>query len=244
MDFEKLFNIPFTTLKQLAQEMDISPTRTKQELVQKMTECFKEYESYKEQRENKYKIIKQLGEKGKEGTTYLVSNQDGHEYAMKTFRKHKSPITLKQEIKLQKIAGEAGISPKVIDKDLVSKNIVMTKMDYHLIDVMKRQKGALKQTQQRQIIEIYKKLDEIGIFHADANILNYMIKDGKIYIIDFGMSKIIDTSLIKKLGTSTPNLNIMTLGLVLKLKELGCPPESYKTLKKFISKENIEQFNL
>ena len=151
---------------------------------------------------------------------------------MKTFRKHKSPITLKQEVKLQKIAGKAGISPQVIDKDLVSKYIVMTKMDYHLIDVMKKQKGILKQIQQKQILEIFKKLDEIGIFHADANILNYMIKDGKIYIIDFGMSKIIDDGLIKKLGTSTPNLNIMTLGLVLKLKELGCPSESYKTLKK------------
>ena len=120
----------------------------------------------------------------------------------------------------------------------------MTKMDYHLIDVMKKQKGILKQIQQKQILEIFKKLDEIGIFHADANILNYMIKDGKIYIIDFGMSKIIDDGLIKKLGTSTPNLNIMTLGLVLKLKELGCPPESYKTLKKIISNENIKQFNL
>lgn len=244
MDFNKLFNIPFPILKQLAQEMDIPPTRSKQELIQKMTSCFKEYEDYKEQTENKYKIIKQLGEKGKEGTTYLVSTPDGQEYAMKTFRKHKSPITLKQEAKLQKIAGEAGISPQVIDKDLVSKTIVMTKMDYHLIDAMKKQKGTLKQTQQKQIIEIFKKLDEIGIFHADANILNYMIKDGKIYIIDFGMSKLIDTSLIKKLGTSTPNLNIMTLGLVLKLKELGCPPESYKTLKKFISSENIGQFNL
>lgn len=244
MDFNKLFNIPFPTLKQLAQEMDIPSTRSKQELIQKMTECFKEYEDYKTQTENKYKIIKQLGEKGKEGTTYLVSTPDGQEYAMKTFRKHKSPITLKQEAKLQKIAGKAGISPQVIDKDLVSKTIVMIKMDYHLIDVMKKQKGTLKQTQQKQIIEIFKKLDEIGIFHADANILNYMIKDGKIYMIDFGMSKIIDTGLIKKLGTSTPNLIIMTLGLVLKLKELGCPPESYKTFKKFISRENIEQFNL
>lgn len=244
MDFNKLFNIPFPTLKQLAQEMDIPPTRSKQELINKMTVCFKEYEEYQEQTKNKYKIIKQIGERGKEGTTYLVSTPDGHEYAMKTFRKHKSSTTLKQEAKLQKIAGDAGISPRVIDRDLVSKTIVMTKMDYHLIDIMKKEKGNLKQTYQKQIIKIFKKLDEIGVFHADSNILNYMIKDGKIYIIDFGMSKIIDSSLIKKLGTSTPNLNIMTLGLILKLKELGCPVDSYKTLKKFISSENIKQFNL
>jgi len=244
MDFNKLFNIPFPILKQLAQEMDIPSTRSKKELIQKMVECFKEYEDYKAQTDNKYKIIKQLGERGKEGTTYLVSTPDGQEYAMKTFRKHKSALTLKHEVKLQKIAGKAEISPQVIDKDLISKYIVMTKMDYHLIDLMKKQKGILRQIQQKQIIEIFKKLDEIRIFHADANILNYMIKDGKIYIIDFGMSKIIDDGLIKKLGTSTPNLNIMTLGLVLKLKELGCPPESYKTLKKIISNENIKQFNL
>ena len=79
MDFNKLFNIPFPILKQLAQEMDIPSTRSKQELIQKMSECFKEYEDYKTRTENKYKIIKQLGEKGKEGTTYLVSTPDGND---------------------------------------------------------------------------------------------------------------------------------------------------------------------
>jgi len=244
MDFNKLKNIPFPTLKQLAQEMDIAPTRSRQELIDKMTDCFKEYEAYKAEKIDKYTIKEQLGEKGKEGTTYLVVTPNGQEYAMKTFRKHKSTSTMKQEVKLQKIAGEAGIAPEVIDKDLISKTIVMTKMDYHLIDAMKKQKGLLRQTQQQQIIAIYKKLDEIGVFHADANILNYMFKDNKIYIIDFGMSKPIDEALIKKLGTTTPNLTIMTLGLTLKLKELGCPADSYKTLRKYLSQENIEQFKL
>ena len=58
------------------------------------------------------------------------------------------------------------------------------------------------------------------------------------------MAKPITNELIHKLGTSTPNIHIMTLGLILKLKELNCPAESYSFLKKFMSPEQIVKFNL
>ena len=193
---------------------------------------------------DKYTRIKQLGNKGKEGTTYLISTKEGNEYAMKTFRKQKSSAKLLQEVKLQKIAAEADVSPKIIDVDTVSKYIIMEKMDHHLVDTIAKNRGILSKNNQKQIISIYKKLDNANVFHGDANLLNYMFSDKKLYIIDFGMAKEITNSLTKKLGTSTPNMNIMTLGLVLKLKELKSPPESYDYLCKFLSIEQRRQFSI
>ena len=58
------------------------------------------------------------------------------------------------------------------------------------------------------------------------------------------MAKEITNSLVYKLGTSTPNLSIMTLGLVLKLKEIGSPASSYSYLAKQLSEEQRSQFEL
>ena len=184
-----------------------------------------------------------MGE-GKEGTTYLVTDINDYKYAMKTFRKQKSSKTLRREAELQQIAASAGISPKVIDIDTVSKYIVMELLEVHLWDLIVQNNGVLPKSFQKQIIGIFKKLDSCGVFHADANILNYMIKGKKLYIIDFGMSKPITSELKKKLGTDTPNMNFMTLGLVLKLKELNCPPESYSYLSRYISEEEKKRFEI
>lgn len=70
-------------------------------------------------------------------------------------------------------------------------------MDEHLFDVMKRQCGNITEIQQKQILDIFIKLDDALVFHGDSNILNYMLKNNKIYIIDFGMSKHIDEKLKK-----------------------------------------------
>ena len=120
----------------------------------------------------------------------------------------------------------------------------MDKLDKHLVDVMKETQGDLTQEQQLNIIDIYKKLDEAKVFHGDSNILNYMYKRGKLFVIDFGMSKNIDDKLIKKLGTDTPNFILMTLGFILKLKDLNCPPTAYKYLLEFVSQENKNKYRL
>jgi serine/threonine-protein kinase RIO1 len=117
-------------------------------------------------------------------------------------------------------------------------------MDTHLLDIMKKQDKDLKVGQQRQIIDIFKKLDECKVFHNDSNILNYMFKNKKLYIIDFGMSKAIDDKLIKKLNTDKPNMTLMLIGFIMKLKELGCPQTSYSYLIRFLDKKYIERFNL
>ena len=197
----------------------------------------------KQKRESKYKIVEQIGNAGKEGITYLVI-KNKIEYAMKTFKKKKSSQRISKEAELQKKAADANISPKIFDVDLDKKFIVMEKMDQHLTDKITQQKGNLNISQQKQIIKIFKTLDKVKVFHADSNMLNYMILDNKIYIIDFGMSKDIDEKLGKKLGTNTPNIDLMTIGFILKLKEFNCLPSSYSYLLNFVSPENKEKFNM
>jgi hypothetical protein len=71
-----------------------------------------------------------------------------------------------------------------------------------------------------------------------------MLKGKKIYLIDFGFSKEITSRLCKKLGTNSPNMRMMTLGLVLKLKEMKCPPSAWKYLRPHISEEELERFKI
>jgi predicted Ser/Thr protein kinase len=244
MDYTLLERSSFSDLKKMAKEMNLTTKKSKSEYIIDIQDAFKEYENYKTKKVDKYTRIRQLGNKGKEGITYLVRDNKEREFAMKTFRKTKSSNTLKNEYTLQKQAAKAGISPRVVEYDSVSKYIVMEKMDEHLVDVMKKQKGNLSRGQQLQIIDIFKKLDDVKVFHADSNILNYMLKGKRIYLIDFGFSKEITPRLCKKLGTNHPNIRIMTLGFILKLKELNCPSSSWKYLRKEINEEEIEKFKI
>jgi tRNA A-37 threonylcarbamoyl transferase component Bud32 len=232
MDYKKIKLLSYTDLKCIAQEMEIPIRRSKEALLVDVIAGLKEYEKYKRTKVDKYTRHSQLGNPGKEGTTYVVSDKHGNEYAMKTFRRQKSSDTLRNQAELQKLAAESDAAPNVIDIDTVHKCIVMERMDRHLLDVMKKQKGVLTITQQRQIIGLYRKLDNSGVFHGDANPMNYMYRGRKLYMIDFGMAKPITSSLVKKLGTDTPNVHIMSLGMVLKLKEMGCPQESYDYISK------------
>jgi predicted Ser/Thr protein kinase len=233
----------YNELKGMAQEMGLKVRRSKSELIRDISLAFKEYQNYKKDKIDRYTRIRQLGEKGKEGITYLVES-NGKQYAMKTFKKQKSSATLRKEAELQSAAAAFGASPKVIDIDTVSKYIVMEKLDIHLYDILNKNNGIMSQNIQRQIISLYKKLDKAGVFHGDANILNYMFKGKELYIIDFGMSKEITNSLVRKLGTNTPNLSIMTLGLCLKLREIGAVSSSYSYLVKYLSEEQRNNFDL
>jgi len=244
MNKDDLKKIKYDELKNIAKDMDIEIPRSKDKLIDSMIKCFEEYEKYKKNKIDKYEKIKQLGEKGKEGITYLVKTSKGKEYAMKTFKKNKSSSKLKKEAKLQEMASEYGVCPKIVEIDTVSKYIVMEKLDTHLLDIIKKQNRDITKSQQKQIISIFKGLDKAKVFHGDSNILNYMFKDKKLYIIDFGMSKEIDDKLIKKLGTDTPNLHLMNLGFILKLKELQCLESSYSHLLTYVSDTEKEKFNL
>src|SRR5690606_35211293 len=217
--FEELKNYKLTQLHTMALKLGIPARRNKDEMIKDISALFSEYEEYKKDKLDRYTRYEQLGEKGKEGTTYLVKDKDGKEYAMKTFRPFKSSDRLKKEYSYLRKAGKKGISPKAVDYDTVSKYIVMEKMDSHLYSYLDEKKGELSKTHQKRILEIFKTLDNLEIFHNDANITNYMFKNGIIYLIDYGFSKSITPKLIKELGTDKPNLHLMTIGLILKLKE-------------------------
>lgn len=193
----------------------------------------------------KYEIIKQLGKEGKDGITYLVKDKKGNEYALKKFKDNKFPNSIKKEVELQKLASKEGICPKIIDFDTTGcKYIVMEKLDDHLTDKITSNKGVISKRDQKQLISIFKKLDKAGVFHADSNALNYMFKGGKLYIIDFGMSKRIDDNLLKELNTKQPNMDLMLLGFILKLKERNCPEKSYSVLLDYLDREIRRKFNL
>jgi serine/threonine protein kinase len=136
MDYTLLEQTSFENLKKMAKEMGLRNRRSKADYNADIQKAFGEYEKYKTNKIDKYTRIRQLGNKGKEGTTYLVVDNKNHEFAMKTFRKAKSSKTLKMEYTLQKNAASVGVSPRVVEYDSISKYIVMEKMDEHLIDVM------------------------------------------------------------------------------------------------------------
>lgn len=221
-----------TELKNMANRMELPPRRSKLEMISDITKAFEEYEEYKKNKVDKYKRISQLGTKGKEGTTYLVVDKHGKEYAMKTFKKTKSSATLYKEYSLQKKASKKGVAPKVYDYDTVGKWILMEKMDGHLITDLS--KITLNKKEQERIVDIFKLLDDARVLQGDANILNLMTKGGEIYLIDYGFAKEITPELCKKLKTKHPNFSLMTIGFILKLKEHNSDPKSYKYLLKHV----------
>lgn len=245
MNYSELEKLNYTELKKMSEKMGIKPNRSKEETLKGVINAFKEYESYKKNKIDKYTKLEQLGNKGSEGITYSVTiRKNTEQYAMKTFKKQKSSDKIRQEVKLQEQSYKVGISPRIIEFDTVSKYIVMEKMDKHLTEVMETNNGILSKEYQKQIINIYKKLDKIGVFHNDPNLLNYMFKNKQLYIIDFGMSKKITNELVKKLGTSTPNLDLMNLSLILTIKKSNCPPQSYEYLARYLSDEQKTNFNI
>jgi tRNA A-37 threonylcarbamoyl transferase component Bud32 len=188
-----------------------------------------------------YKIISSLGERGKEGKVFLVRKR-GRDYAMKQFKSTKSGNMIEREAQLQSRASEIGISPKVLSYDKENKVIIMEKMDYNLFDILRKTNGKLQKKIQEDIVSIIKNLDKAKIFHNDPSPLNFMFKNDKLYIIDFGFAKPIDSKLSKKLSDQ-PNMDYMIIGFLLKIKKIF-PDSNYTHLKKFISKENKEVLDL
>ena len=201
-------------------------------------------ETERKKRLQKYEIKHQLGLKGREGKTFLVINEFGVEYAMKTFRSNKSVENLLNEVKLQRLCSNASISPKIVDVDKKNKFIVMEKMDSHLLDEINSSGGRLSESRQRELIHIFKTLDKINVLHGDVNMLNYMIRNNKLYIIDFGMGKFLTPEFRKKLKSDKPNMDFSLLGFVLKLKDANADPSSYSVLRLYISDEKKKQFNI
>lgn len=186
-----------------------------------------------ERKYKKYKVKSQLGLAGKDAKTFLVTDKYGYEYALKQYKKQKSSKKILQEVAFQRLCSDAHISPKIIDVDVNEKFIVMEKMDYHLLDEINHNQ-SLSEKRQKELVTILNKLDKIGIFHGDANLLNLMIKNDHLYIIDFGMAKEVNEKLTTSLKTKTPNLIFMTLAVIANLKSANVNPLSYAFLNSFL----------
>lgn len=222
---------------------NIEIPRGKKELISIIIEIFHEYSKRQEKKEERFHRVKQLGEKGRECKAFLVADSKKGEYAMKTYRKNKPINLIRQEYEFQQLAEKEGISPKLIDVDFVNKTMTMEKMDRDILDVIHSQKGVLKRAQQLRIIEIFKILDKIGVFHMDANPPNFMEKNGKIFIIDYGFSKAINSRLINKFSTNTPNLDYMTISFIIQLRE-AYPDINLQYMEKYISEKAAKRIQL
>jgi predicted Ser/Thr protein kinase len=167
----------------------------------------------------KYTYIQQLGREGKDGRTFCALSETGQEVAIKIFSTTKNSKSIEREAKLQMIAAQHGIAPQIIEYDPDGKYIVMEKLDTNLFDLFKQQNGSLTRSQQKSLIQLFQALDKCKVFHGDPNPLNFMSKNGKWYVIDFGFSKPINKTTIPRYG-ETPNMTYMPLGFKLKLQKI------------------------
>ena len=229
-------------LKNIAKQMEIDKELcnfdklNKKQFIKHIIHCFQKiYQS-------EYKKVSQIGNKGKEGVCYIV-NYNGRKRVMKQFKKNKSSKNILLEYQLQKKASKYGISPRVYHVDIDNNCIIMEKMDQNLFEILRQNNGELSENLQNYIVYLINKLDQIGIFHGDPNPSNFMIKDKKLYIIDYGFGRNIDQKLINKHNTKHINRKFMILGLLLQLKQLFNRTD-YHILKKHISNENIKKFKL
>ena len=241
MDIE---NLSYEHLKTIAKQYKIPYSRLrKAELITAIRQHL--YSLEKTKSEKRYKRIKELGS-GKEGITYLVKTSR-KEYAMKTFRPNKSVQRLQKEAELQKMA--KGLSPSVKETNTTLKYIVMDRLDETLVDVINRNKGVLDDATQQQIVDLVDGLDKIGVFHADPNPSNFMLKSDKMYIIDYGFAKKIDDKLQKQHSTKRVNRKFMIIGLLVQLRDMYSKYDkdvtsSYHILRRCVPKTQLKKMGL
>ena len=200
-----------------------------------------------------------LGKKGKEGIAKVVWDQrDKVHRVKKQFRKAKSANTLTREGQLQTLASSHGISPKVYEINVDDKYIVMEMMEKKtLIDIILKNKEAgrqlLSNKEQMELIDLFKRLDSIGLFHGDPNPYNFLkfpndYHDkkvaGKFGIIDYGFGKMSENARELKLYNGKPNESLMLVGLLVILKKKGYTPSDFSVLFKNINTAVRVQFDL
>lgn len=201
-------------LKTIATEYKLNGI-TKKELVKSIEDHYYELKKY-----IPYTYIKQLGVEGKDGRTFLVQDKSKQYYALKLFKKNKHNSKIKKEVDLQIQASKYGISPKIIEYDTRGKYIVMEKLDDTLYHYFVKQGGELTLYQQKSVVKLFEKLDQAGVLHGDPNILNFMKKGNRWYMIDYGFASKITNTTLRRYGNH-PNVTAMTMGLIIQCRKLN-----------------------
>jgi serine/threonine-protein kinase RIO1 len=206
MDTDELRILTKTELECILHKFHLPKSKTKEDMIKHILLHYNALKKY-----ISYDYIKQLGYEGRDGKTFLAKNDNKEEFAIKIFKDGKSQKSIFKEAELQMKAYP--IAPKVYEVEPNGKYIVMEKLDYTLLDILKKQNYVLKPSQQQRIIKLFSQLDALGVFHADPNPQNFMVKNNKWYMIDYGLAKP-----IKK--NETPNMKYMPIGFYLQLKRL------------------------
>tara|TARA_X000000950_G_C13911450_1_gene659113 strand:+ start:35 stop:649 length:615 start_codon:yes stop_codon:yes gene_type:complete len=91
-------------------------------------------------------------------------------------------IHFKNEIKYLNILEKYDITPKVIEYNDINQELLLTGCGVQLAPT------NLPENWREQILNIYEILKKENIYHNDIKFDNFTIKEGKIYLIDFGWS--------------------------------------------------------
>ena len=94
--------------------------------------------------------------------------------AVKQFKKTKAVSTMRKEYSFLARAADAGAAPTPYEIDGAQRRFFMQAMSQTLPEVLASQDGALTAPQQHRILEIYSQLHDAGVYHGDANPLNFM----------------------------------------------------------------------
>lgn len=201
-----------------------------------------EFEKLRNTEISKYTKIVQLGQPGKEGTTYLVMDPIRPEkrYAMKCFRRTKSENRLAEEAHYQWIVSKAGLAPKVYEFNPREKYILMEALDRTLLNILHENHGKFPESLQQKVIDLYKQLDETGVAVNDGNPRNIMEKNGKLYMIDYGLAKFSNSSSFRKYPT--PNMTLLPNALFFYIKE-KFDTRDWTLLRKLVPAEALREYD-
>lgn len=192
----------------------------------------------KTQKINKKSPVK----KGKDGTVTLIETGKKR-IIRKTFRKNKNREEIDNEVKMMKKGHNLGISPKVYTyfkgNETENPYIDMEELGETLFEHIKKT-GKISDRHQQQIISILETLDENHIFHGDISPLNFMTgkNEDRLYIIDYGMAKKMDSAFIKK-NSKDANVKLGITVFILKIREQYPEFNPELLLKKVYSKLSL-----
>ena len=187
--------------------------------------------------------IKKLGAEGKDGIVWLIKykatpKSKERQYALKQFKTSKSSGEILREAELQRLSAGAGLSPRIIDVDILSKFIIMEYIEGEtLFDNLKKSNGVMPIADQRIFVKLIDRLDDIGVYHGDPSPLNFMYDVNKnLKVIDFGLGKQTNKRI---------NRTSMLPGFILKMKQIGVDVDNnYTYIKKYIDIKLLQQCNI